>query len=197
MTVQTLLNDPAMAGSWTLAPERSSVRFISKTLWGLIPVNGRFGDVSGEARITPDGQLSGRLLIRADSVRTGIGMRDRHLRAADFFDAATNAVGFDPQHPGRTYDAILLDIDHSPRHVLHAPHAGFYTEQGLRSASSRLAPGGVFAMWSDDPPDEEFVSLLGTVFTDVVAESVWFDNPITRGRSAATIYLATRDANRR
>lgn len=119
------------------------------------------------------------------------------LVCADFFDAATNAVGFDPQHPGRTYDAILLDIDHSPRHVLHAPHAGFYTEQGLRSALSRLAPGGVFAMWSDDPPDEEFVSLLGTVFTDVVAESVWFDNPITRGRSAATIYLATRDANRR
>ena len=90
MTVQTLLNDPAMAGSWTLAPERSSVRFISKTLWGLIPVNGQFGDVSGEARITPDGQLSGRLLIRADSVRTGIGMRDRHLRAADFFDAANH-----------------------------------------------------------------------------------------------------------
>jgi polyisoprenoid-binding protein YceI len=90
MTVQTLLNDPAMAGTWTLAPERSSVRFISKTLWGLIPVNGRFGVVSGEARITPDGQLSGRLLIRADSVRTGIGMRDRHLRAADFFDAANH-----------------------------------------------------------------------------------------------------------
>lgn len=90
MTVQTLLKDPAMAGTWTLAPDRSSVRFISKTLWGLIPVNGRFGDVSGEARITPDGQLSGRLLIRADSVRTGIGMRDRHLRAADFFDAANH-----------------------------------------------------------------------------------------------------------
>lgn len=90
MTVQSLLTDPAVAGTWTLEPERSSVRFVSKTLWGLIPVNGRFTDVSGEARIGPDGQPSGRLVIRADSVRTGIGMRDRHLRAADFFDATSH-----------------------------------------------------------------------------------------------------------
>jgi polyisoprenoid-binding protein YceI len=86
MTVQTLLTDPGVAGTWTLEPERSSVRFVSRTLWALVPVNGRFTDVAGEARITPDGRLSGRLVIRADSVRTGIGMRDRHLRAADFFD---------------------------------------------------------------------------------------------------------------
>ena len=90
MTEQDLLNDPAMVGTWTLEPERSSVRFISKTLWGLVPVNGRFTDVSGQAQITPDGQLSGRLVIRAESVRSGIGMRDRHLRAADFFDAANH-----------------------------------------------------------------------------------------------------------
>lgn len=82
----SLLSDPALAGTWTLEPERSSVRFVSKTLWGLVPVNGRFTDLAGEARITPQGQVTGRLLIRADSVRTGIGMRDRHLRASDFFD---------------------------------------------------------------------------------------------------------------
>ncbi|MCB0923620.1 MAG: spermidine synthase [Mycobacterium sp.] len=116
------------------------------------------------------------------------------LVCADFFAAATDEVGFDPLHPGRTYGAILLDIDHSPRHVLHATHAAFYTEDGLRSASDRLVPGGVFAMWSDDPPDDEFISLLETVFTDVEAQSVWFDNPITGGRSAATIYLANRPA---
>jgi len=114
------------------------------------------------------------------------------LVCADFFEAATDAVGFDPGRPGRTYDAILLDIDHSPRHVLHHPHADFYTPVGLRAASARLAPGGVFAMWSDDPPDDEFSSVLDTVFTDVVAQQIWFDNPLTRGQSAATIYLATR-----
>ena len=123
----------------------------------------------------------------------GLAADDRvALVCADFFTAATDAVGFDPQRPGRTYDAILLDIDHSPRHVLHDSHADFYTCEGLRSASSRLVPGGVFAMWSDDPPDDDVMTTLESVFIDVEAQSVWFDNPLTRGRSAATIYLAAR-----
>jgi spermidine synthase len=111
---------------------------------------------------------------------------------ADFFGAATGAAGFDPQNPGRLFDAILLDIDHSPTHLLHNPHGEFYTHSGLRSASTHLAPGGTFAMWSDDPPDDAFTALLRTVFTDVEAQQVWFDNPLTRGKSAATIYLGTR-----
>ena len=86
MTAQTPLTDPQLAGTWTLDAQRSSVRFTSKTLWGLIPVNGRFTEVTGDGRIA-DGQPSGRLVIRADSVRTGIGMRDHQLQAADFFDA--------------------------------------------------------------------------------------------------------------
>ena len=86
MSLQNLLTDPALTGTWTLDPQRSSVRFTSKTLWGLVPVNGRFTEVAGDGRIA-DGQPSGRLVIRADSVRTGIGMRDHHLQAADFFDA--------------------------------------------------------------------------------------------------------------
>ena len=123
----------------------------------------------------------------------GLSADDRvALVCADFFGAATDAVGFDPHCLGRTYDAILLDIDHSPRHVLHDSHADFYTSEGLRSLSLRLVPGGVFAMWSDDPPDDDVTMMLESVFSDVEAQSVWFDNPLTRGRSAATIYLATR-----
>lgn len=114
------------------------------------------------------------------------------LVCADFFAAATDAVGFEPERPGRTFDAILLDIDHSPRHVLHHPHAGFYTYDGLQAVSAHLVPGGTFAMWSDDAPDDDFSSVLETVFADVEAQQIWFDNPLTRGRSAATIYLATR-----
>lgn len=114
------------------------------------------------------------------------------LVCADFFAAAMDPAGFDPDSPGRTYDAILLDIDHSPAHVLHGPHAAFYTHEGLESAAARLVPGGVFAMWSDDAPDDGFVALLDGVFTDVEAQQIWFDNPLTRDRSANTIYLATR-----
>ncbi|MCB0949659.1 MAG: spermidine synthase [Mycobacterium sp.] len=115
------------------------------------------------------------------------------LVCADFFAAASSVVGFDHERPGRTYDAMLLDIDHSPRHLLHDRHADFYTRDGLRAASAHLAPGGTFAMWSDDEPDEDFTAALATVFTDVEAQSVWFDNPLTEGRSAATVYLATRE----
>ena len=123
----------------------------------------------------------------------GLAADDRvRLVSADFFAAATGAAGFDPDQPGRTYDAILLDIDHSPRHLLADHHAHFYSRDGLSAVSARLNGGGVFAMWSDDPPDDGFLSLLESVFSDVEARSVWFDNPLTGGRSAATVYLATR-----
>jgi len=85
-TLQALLADPATAGVWKLVPARSSVRFKNKTLWGLVPVNGEFTDVSGDGQITAKGAVFGRVDIRAASVRTGIGKRDEHLRSPDFFD---------------------------------------------------------------------------------------------------------------
>lgn len=114
------------------------------------------------------------------------------LVSQDFFAAAASAAGFDPEHHCRTYDVMLLDIDHSPRHLLHDRHADFYTRDGLQAASAHIVPGGTFAMWSDDPPDEDFTAVLENVFTDIEAEQVWFDNPLTGGRSANTVYLATR-----
>ncbi|MGA8113324.1 MAG: spermidine synthase [Actinocatenispora sp.] len=116
------------------------------------------------------------------------------VTCADFFAAATSEAGFDPGRPGRTWDAILLDIDHSPRHLLHPQHAAFYSPDALRATSAHLVDGGTFAMWSDDAPDEEFLTVLNSVFVDVAAERVFFDNLLTRGRSSATIYLATRSA---
>ncbi len=98
----------------------------------------------------------------------------------------------DPEGDGPTrFHAILLDVDHSPRHVLSPSHADLYTAEGLRALQRHLAPGGVFALWSDDPPDEEFLSTLGEVFAAHGADVVSFDNPLTRGRSANTIYVAT------
>ncbi|KAA8887076.1 spermidine synthase [Nocardia colli] len=114
------------------------------------------------------------------------------LVCTDFFAAAVSTAGFDPENPGRTYDAILLDIDHSPRHVLHQPHTAFYTREGMEALSVHLTPHGTFALWSDDAPDDQFLSILETVFIDVAAEEIPFDNPLTRGRSTNTIYLATR-----
>lgn len=74
----------ASAGNWILVPERSQLTFRNKTLWGLATVTGRFTEFSGEGSAGPG--VSGRVLIAAASLNTGIGKRDDHLRSADFFD---------------------------------------------------------------------------------------------------------------
>jgi spermidine synthase len=104
----------------------------------------------------------------------------------DFF-----ALDFEP------VDAILADIDHSPRHLLNPQHAAFYTADGLTRLATRLHPGGVFGLWSNDPPDEEFVELLGGAFEQARAEVVSFDNPLQERMSANTVYLATTPADGR
>ncbi len=89
-------------------------------------------------------------------------------------------------------DVVLLDVDHSPRHVLHPSHAAFYTAAGLSRLAARLHPGGVFALWSDDPPDEQFLAVLGQVLPDPQAHVVAFANPLTGGESSNTVYVASR-----
>lgn len=91
--------------------------------------------------------------------------------------------------PDRVH-AVLLDIDHTPRHVLHPSHAAFYEQAGLRRLANRLHPGGVFALWSDEPPDDAFLAVLATVFATARAHVVPFDNPLTGGQSANTVYVA-------
>jgi hypothetical protein len=48
----------------------------------------------------------------------------------------------------------------------------------------------VFGLWSNDPPDPEFIAVLADVFATARAEVVQFDNPLQRRTSANTIYLA-------
>jgi spermidine synthase len=112
------------------------------------------------------------------------------LQVGDFFALARGDVGFDPAAPGRRFDAVLIDIDHTPRHVLQPSHAPFYTPAGLRDLARYLRPGGVFALWSDDPPDAEFRAVLADVFVTAHAQVVTFANPLTGGVSANTVYVA-------
>ena len=85
-------------------------------------------------------------------------------------------------------DVILLDVDHSPYHVLNPSHAGLYTAEGL--ARLPLTPGGVFALWSDDPPDERFLEVLRSVFPYAEGHLVPFANPLTGGESRNSVYVA-------
>jgi polyisoprenoid-binding protein YceI len=85
-TLETLLNDPDLAGVWNVVADRSTITFKIRNMWGLINVKGRFTDFSGDGQLTGKGAVFGRLDIRTASLDTGIGSRDRHLRSADFFD---------------------------------------------------------------------------------------------------------------
>ena len=109
------------------------------------------------------------------------------LVLADFF--AMMAAGDTPQP---TYDAVLLDIDHSPQNLLHPSHGAFYSSDGLRRLAEHLEPGGVFGLWSDDPPDLQFEAALDDVFVGVATHVVSFANPLTRGESASTVYVARK-----
>lgn len=110
----------------------------------------------------------------------------------DFF-AFARGDGFDPDQPGRRWDAVLLDVDHTPRHTLRPEHAPFYTKEGLRSMARFLRPGGVFALWSDDPPDDDFMTTLRGVFLDAEAHVVEFANPLAGGTAANTVYVGTAE----
>ena len=90
------------------------------------------------------------------------GDKRLHLAQGDFFALVNSpAQGLDPRTQGRRFDAILLDVDHSPRSVLHPSHAAFYEREGLRALAVNLKPGGVFALWSNEPPDDGFLKTLG------------------------------------
>jgi hypothetical protein len=83
-----------------------------------------------------------------------------------------------------------VDIDHSPSHWLNPQNSTFYTAPALRNLSRKLHPGGIFGLWSNDPPDQEFTHLLETVFQSARSHIITFPNPYTGGESSSTVYIA-------
>ena len=119
------------------------------------------------------------------------------LRQGDFFALAASDDGFDPARPGRRYDAILVDIDHTPDALLAPGNSGFYSEAGLAGVARHLKPGGVFGLWSNEKPDDTFAARLAGVFASARAEPVTFDNPLQQRPFTQTVYLAWSDVTPR
>jgi spermidine synthase len=107
----------------------------------------------------------------------------------DFF-AMIAGTGLDPDAPGRRFDAVLLDVDHSPDNVLDPSHAPFYAPEGLVRLAGHLKPAGMFGLWSNEPPDAAFEAVLADVFAATESRVVAFPRLRQEGEATNTIYLA-------
>lgn len=112
------------------------------------------------------------------------------LLQGDFFAMADSEAGFDPESPRRRFDAILVDIDHSPDAHLDNRSISFYRPEGLRALAAHIKSGGIFGLWSNDRPDPAFTDRLASVFAEAWAEPVTFHNPLQDRPFTQTVYLA-------
>ncbi|MCT7661047.1 YceI family protein [Mycobacterium deserti] len=87
VSLSEFFSDSSSTGTWTVVPDQSTIVVKSKSMWGLVPVKGRFTEFSGDGQLTPPQTVSGHIDIKAASLRTGIRKRDEHLHSADFFEA--------------------------------------------------------------------------------------------------------------
>lgn len=73
-------------GPWTIDPAHSAVGAVAQHL-GISSVRGRFTDFSGRIEIGQDVEKSRvEAIVNSASIDTGNGMRDGHLRSADFLN---------------------------------------------------------------------------------------------------------------
>ena len=85
----------------------------------------------------------------------------------DFFAMSHSPEGFDPRRArpplrcgaGRYRSFAAKAAASAPRRA--------YEPEGLARLAEHLHPGGVFALWSNDPPDDAFSAVLAGVFADV------------------------------
>lgn len=113
------------------------------------------------------------------------------LRQGDFFQLAR--TGFDVRDSNRKFDAVLLDIDHSPEHFLDPSSKSFYTAEGFAAIKNQLNPSGVFGVWSDDPASKAFTAHLTSAFGSATAQTIEFPNPYTNSTSVNSVYVARND----
>ena len=111
------------------------------------------------------------------------------LVRGNFFELVRTRESLAPGGPDRL-DAILVDIDHSPRHLLDPSHAGLYRPNGLARLQEQLVAGGVFGLWSDAGVDDEFMEVLRESFASAEAHTVTFENVYTGRETSSTIYVA-------
>ena len=83
--MNTRTADSVGTALWRLDPDRSSIEFHVKAMWGLQTIKGRFTRFNGKLDLS--GTPAVELTVEAESVDTKNKRRDKHLRSPDFLDA--------------------------------------------------------------------------------------------------------------
>ncbi len=91
--------------------------------------------------------------------------------------------------PDELFDAILIDVDHSPDERLDDQSARFYTTEGLQAARRHLATNGVLAVWSY-AESSPFADALRAVFEQVRVEPVTYDNRLIDQQQTDWLFFA-------
>ncbi len=86
---------------WRIDPARSRIAFRTRSLWGLLLVDGGFGRYEGTLDLGREPAIE--LTIDASSLSTKNKLRDKHLRSADFFDVA--------HHPEIRFTSQSVSLD--------------------------------------------------------------------------------------
>ena len=73
--------------------------------------------------------------------------------------------------PAASFDLILLDLYEGPNHASQRTDDPFYSARAIERQVRALAPGGVLAVWSEDP-DAPFQRRLAAAKLTVTTHSV-------------------------
>lgn len=92
---------------------------------------------------------------------------------------------------GAFFDAILIDVDHSPEDQLASANAAFYTVEGLSRAAEHLRAGGVIALWSY-AQHSPLLDAMQQVFGDVEARPITYFNQHVHEEFTDWLYLGRR-----
>ena len=115
------------------------------------------------------------------------------LLQGDFFELASSFTDqLEQKLKGFQFDAILLNIDHAPSHLLSSKNRHFYSVSGIQLITNMLRTKGIFAMWSNNPSEKEFSDTLKEVFYTSPAEIVEFPNPYSGNTSTCTIHIGEK-----
>lgn len=116
-----------------LTPQNTSVAFRVRWLGGLI-VRGMFRDVRGAVQVPRDdpSAASVSIEIAAGSVRTGISLRDRHLRGPLFLDVARHpTISFRGGNAMRWPTHLTMPGSLTVRGIVHTQELHCSAESGM------------------------------------------------------------------